>query len=68
MPIVQDSLKAGDPQVVWYLLADPSLECSGSEYDFLEKLAVVYLVVWPIGMPLGYLALLLPRRRLVHER
>lgn len=46
-----------------YLADDLSLDCSTPEYATAQRWAYVLLFVWPIGVPLLYLGLLLASRR-----
>lgn len=41
-----------------YLVDDLSLECSSDEYMHTRNLAIKSLALWPIGVPLSYVALL----------
>ena len=61
-----------------FLSSDLQLECWAytssrghvltSGYRRVRDVAIIFVVVWPVGLPLLYLALLLPLRRLLRER
>ena len=60
-----------------FLRSDLALQCwqasssgteSTAEYQRVRAVALAFVVLWPIGFPLLYLALLLPQRRLLRER
>ena len=49
---------------MWFMLADKSYECyESAEYNELAMLSSVFVVVWPVGMPLLLLCLLFCARR-----
>ncbi|GMH76388.1 hypothetical protein TrLO_g509 [Triparma laevis f. longispina] len=37
-----------------YLVADRSIKCEGSEYKFFKGLAIFFIVLYPIGIPVTY--------------
>ena len=45
------------------LRADPSVVCDSDEHRKVEQVALVFVFIWPVGMPLMFLALLLLSRR-----
>jgi hypothetical protein len=47
------------------LASDVSVDCGGWRYQAVKPLAVVGVVLYPIGIPLLYLALVLRHRRVV---
>eukprot|EP00966_Prymnesium_polylepis_P217902 5042788-Prymnesium_polylepis.1 len=48
----------GDHEMRRYLFADLSLSCDSEEYDATRTTSLAMLVVWPVGTPLLYSALL----------
>ena len=53
---------------VSYMRSDLSVTCGGSEHNELVRLSYALLVIWPIGMPCLYLALLLRARDDIRQR
>ena len=45
------------------LREDPSVVCNSDEHRKVEQAALVFVFIWPVGMPLMFLALLLLSRR-----
>jgi hypothetical protein len=52
---------AEPPTTTAFLLADLSLKCDSSdgEYAKVESLAYIFVVIWPVGVPLFFLLVLL---------
>ena len=59
-----------------YLRSFPKMECwvtvngvstSTQDYQVVTNLAIIYMVVWPVGLPLLYLLLLAPQRKVLRE-
>jgi len=50
------------------LIADYSIECKGAEYEFYVGYASIFTVVYPIGVPMMYLALLVYNHDKVNPR
>jgi len=46
-----------------YLSADPALACDTAQYDATRTTAFLFVVVWPVGIPLMYTSLLWVRRK-----
>ena len=61
-----------------FLRLDPSLRCWATdadgtthltaEYSRVRNAAIAFVAVWPVGLPLLYLLLLIPQRKLLRER
>ena len=49
-------------QSISFLREDPSVQCYSDEHREIILASYVLMVIWPIGMPLLYLALLLDQR------
>jgi hypothetical protein len=45
-----------------FLREDMSVECSTDEHDQIKQIAYVFFAIWPLGVPLLYLLMLLPCR------
>ena len=62
---------AGDPPVTRsFLRADPSVECIDTDETFLDirSKSWAFIVLWPIGVPLFFLLVLIPSRRSILQK
>jgi hypothetical protein len=50
-----------------YLVADLTLSCDSSGYETTSAIAYVCIVIWPVGIPLMYGALLFGSRKAINE-
>jgi len=50
-----------------YLADDLTLDCASAEYAEVELWACVFLVIWPVGVPLFYVLLLLAAKRAIRD-
>jgi hypothetical protein len=51
-----------------FLREDLSVECKTDQHAQVQTIAVVFLVIWPVGMTLLYVLLLLTCRRAIEEK
>ena len=51
-----------------YMRSDLTVECGGAEHDALVNVSYALMVLWPIGVPLSYLALLWHARAAIRQR
>ena len=68
----QDDAARGTHQS--FLRDDPAVRCSDGgfvnpAYEDIRHIATVFVAIWPLGLPITYVALLIPcRAALVHNR
>ena len=46
-----------------FLRSDYAVECEGDEYDALRDLATGYVFLWPVGVPVLFMVLLVASRK-----
>ena len=52
-----------------FLKADYRIVCEGAEYDGIVRIAIIAVLMYPVGIPLMYLLLLIAARRaIIKER
>ena len=67
----QYELDGATGEVRTFLNSDLQIVCSGNnhpeEYDEITNIAYVFLLLWPVGMPIIFLIVLLPNRKALRQ-
>jgi hypothetical protein len=68
LPWACDSFEYSGNETRSFMRVDYSIQCSGADYEGIQGVATAYIFLWPLGVPLLFLTLLLLARKQITLR